>query len=239
MLTRRTTLASPLLLMTACAQTPPQSDRQQPLTLNLPGRAEPLRSWLYLPPDYEGSTQPWPLVIFLHGSGERGTELARVKAHGPPKHVANGRDYPFVLCSPQLEEDRRWQPEELHTLIAALQARLRIDPQRITATGLSLGGAGVWDWAAAYPRDLAGIAPVCGFTDPAGVCRARAVPVRAYHGAADDVVPVAAEQAAVDALRACGGQVSFTIYPGVGHDAWNPAYEEPGLVPWLMAQRRP
>ena len=88
-------------------------------------------------------------------------------------------------------------------------------------------------------RDLAGIAPVCGFTDPAGVCRARAVPVRAYHGAADDVVPVAAEQAAVDALRACGGQVSFTIYPGVGHDAWNPAYEEPGLVPWLMAQRRP
>lgn len=239
MIHRRTLLASPLLMtmMTACTHTPPSAARQQPLTLTLPGRDLPLRTWLYLPPGYEGGTQAWPLVVFLHGSGERGTDLPRVKVHGPPKHVDQGRDYPFVLCSPQLEEGRAWKPEDLHALIGALQARLRIDPARISGTGLSLGGAGVWAWAAAYPKDLAAIAPVCGFGNPAVVCQARAVPVRAYHGAIDTVVPLAAQQACVDALRACGGQADFTVYPGVGHDAWNPAYEDPALVPWLMQQR--
>ncbi len=95
----------------------------------------------------------------------------------------------------------------------------------------------MWAWAAAYPGDLAAIAPVCGYGNPAAVCRARTVPVRAYHGAADTVVPLAAQQACVDALRACGGTVEFKVYPGVGHDAWNPAYEDPELVPWLMRQR--
>jgi predicted peptidase len=97
----------------------------------------------------------------------------------------------------------------------------------------------VWRWASAHPDDLAGIAPVCGYGDPALVCRARQVPVRAYHGDADTVVPLAAQQACVDALRACGGEVTFTIYPGVGHGAWVPAYEDAGLVPWLMARVRP
>lgn len=237
MIHRRTLLASPLLMMTACHHLSPPAERQQPLALDLPGRALPLRSWLYLPPGYEAGDAAWPLVVFLHGSGERGTELARVKVHGPPKQVDQGRDFPFVLCSPQLEEGRTWSAHDQHALIGALQARLRIDPARICATGLSLGGAGVWAWAAAYPQDLAAIAPVCGYGDPAEVCQASGVPVRAYHGAADDVVPLAAQQACVDALRACGGQVDFTVYPGVGHDAWTPAYEDPALVPWLLAQR--
>lgn len=238
MIHRRTLLASPwLMMMTACSHTPHAAPRQQPLALDLPGRDLPLRSWLYLPPGYAEGSQAWPLVIFLHGSGERGNELARVKVHGPPKHVEQGRDYPFVLCSPQLEEGRAWQPADLHALIGALQARLRIDASRISATGLSLGGAGVWAWAAAYPQDLAAIAPVCGYGNPAAVCAARQVPVRAYHGAADTVVPLAAQQACVDALRACGGTADFTVYPGVGHDAWTPAYQDPALVPWLMQQR--
>ncbi len=224
-------------MMTACSHSPTAATRQQPLALTLPGRDLPLRTWLYLPPGYEGGSQAWPLLVFLHGSGERGSDLARVKTHGPPKQVEQGRDLPFILCSPQLEAGRAWSPDDLHVLMAALQARLRIDASRISGTGLSLGGGGVWAWAAAYPQDLAAIAPVCGFGNPAAVCQARAVPVRAYHGAADDVVPLAAQQACVDALRACGGTVDFTVYPGVGHDAWTPAYEDPALVPWLMQQR--
>ncbi len=224
-------------MLTACSHSPTAATRQQPLALTLPGRDLPLRTWLYLPPGYEGGSQAWPLLVFLHGSGERGSDLARVKTHGPPKQVEQGRDLPFILCSPQLEAGRAWSPDDLHALMAALQARLRIDASRISGTGLSLGGGGVWAWAAAYPQDLAAIAPVCGFGNPAAVCQARAVPVRAYHGAADDVVPLAAQQACVDALRACGGTVDFTVYPGVGHDAWTPAYEDPALVPWLMQQR--
>ena len=242
-ITRRAVLATPLL-MTACQLTPtpnpqgpqgPQLD-QQAVAFDLPGHSRPVRTWVALPEGYAAGTQAWPLVVFLHGSGERGSDLDRVKFHGPPKHVAAGRRYPFILCSPQLDAGS-WKPDTLHALRAALQARYRVDPQGITATGLSLGGHGVWHWAAAYPADLAAIAPVCGFGNPARVCQARQVPVRAYHGSADDVVPLARQQACVDALRACGGQAEFIVYPDVGHNAWDPAYEDAALVPWLMAQR--
>jgi predicted peptidase len=239
MINRRLALASPLL-MTACSTPGPAAlqEGQQRHDFILAGPAAPVRSWLYLPKGYLSGSAAWPLVIFLHGSGERGDDLERVKVHGPPKLAARGVDYPFMLVSPQLEAGARWNPTRLHELLVAVKASLRIDPIRITATGLSLGGHGVWNWAAAYPGDLAGIAPVCGYGDPAAVCRARNVPVRAYHGDADPVVPLARQQACVDALRACGGEVSFTIYPGIGHDAWNPAYEDPALVPWLMARQR-
>lgn len=235
MIQRRSVLALPWLA-SACAHFEPP--RQQAVSLAVPGRSPALRAWLSLPRGYEQRREPWPLVVFLHGSGERGDELDRVKVHGPPRHAAAGRDYPFVLCSPQLEAGAMWDPHALHALVGVLAERWRIDQQRVSATGLSLGGHGAWEWAATYPQDLAAIAPVCGFADPRGVCRARQVPVRAYHGDADTVVPLAAQQACVDALRACGGSVDFIVYPGVGHDAWNPAYEDPALVPWLMSQRR-
>ena len=239
------------MLMTACAHTVPAAPAAPvtpvapvaPVTtaieLPLPGAGAPMRAWLTLPRGYdESSWYRWPLLVFLHGSGECGTDLNAVRQHGPPKHVLAGREYPFILCSPQLEHDLPWPTDRLHALLGALQARWRIDAARVMATGLSLGGDGVWDWAAAYPADLAAMAPVCGAGDPARACRARQVPVRAYHGAADDVVPLAAQQACVDALRACGGKVEFIVYPGVGHGAWEPAYDDPALVPWLMQQAR-
>jgi predicted peptidase len=118
---RRTLLTSLLPMMSACTHLP--RERQQALAVAIAGRDLPLRCWLYLPPDYEAGTRAWPLVVFLHGSGERGTDLARVKVHGPPRHVEQGLEYPFVLCSPQLEEGRAWKPDELHALIGALQTR--------------------------------------------------------------------------------------------------------------------
>lgn len=261
--TRRRALLAPLLLpgglLQACASPPPHPpsaatpdsaatmpkpidpaalhDGQQPFAVNLPGQTRPLRMWLYLPPGYRASTTAWPLVIFLHGSGQRGQVLNDVLAHGPPQLAAAGTAYPFILCSPQLEAGR-WDVDVLHALLPALATQLRIDSTCITATGLSLGGHGVWAWAARHPQDLAAVAPVCGFGDPQTVCQGRNVPVRAYHGDNDPVVPLARQQACIDALRACGGAATFTVYPGVGHDAWNPAYADPGLVPWLMHQRK-
>ncbi|MDP1899259.1 MAG: dienelactone hydrolase family protein [Rubrivivax sp.] len=195
------------------------------------------RLWLYLPPGYAADNPPWPLVFFLHGSGERGSDLQAVKSQGPPRLVDQGREFPFILASPQLDVDRRWDPHELQALSQALQRRLRIDAQRIAVTGLSLGGHGAWDWATAYPEQLAAIAPVCGYGDPARACAMRGVPVRAYHGQADSVVPLARQQAMVQALRDCGGQAQLIVYPGVGHNAWDEAYADPDLYPWLMAQR--
>ncbi len=254
MITRRAALAAPAALA-ARAQPPPTTAAAVPTPLAaaplaagrlhavavpLAGRVDPVRAWLYLPRESAAGTAAgaWPLVVFLHGSGERGDDLARVAIYGLPRLVARGGHLPFVLFAPQLPARRVWNPAELHALVGALQARLAIDADRVCATGLSLGGHGVWRWAAAHPRDLAAIAPVCGYGDPAAVCAARDVPVRAYHGADDPVVPLAAQQACIDALRACGGRAEFIVYPGVGHDAWTPAYDDPALVPWLLAQRR-
>lgn len=249
LLSRRAMLLASLL-PGACATGPGTSplhpfatrlvEGQQAHSLQLPGRPQPLRSWLYLPPGYHASAAQgarWPLVIFLHGSGQRGLVLSDVLVHGPPQRVAQGAAYPFILCSPQLAQGR-WDAQVLHAWLPLLKQELRVDTQRVMATGLSLGGHGVWEWAAAHPGDLAAIAPVCGFGDPAAVCQGRSVPVRAYHGEQDTVVPLARQQACVQALQACGGAAELTVYPGVGHDAWTRAYQDPGLVPWLLAQRQ-
>lgn len=199
-----------------------------------------LRHWLYLPQGYhEQRDRAWPLIVFLHGSGERGQVLDKVKAHGLPKLIAAGQSVPAIVVSPQCDDDIDWDPHLLHAMLLALRAQWRIDPRRVTATGLSMGGGGCWDWATAYPDDLAGIAPVCGYGRSLRLARMRAVPVRAYHGAADTVVPLDAQQSLVRTLRELGGQADLTIYPDVGHDAWNPAYADAGLVPWLLNRQRP
>lgn len=197
-----------------------------------------MRLWLHLPRGYHANAEPWPVLFFLHGAGERGDDLARVKVHGPPKLVAQGREFSFILVAPQVAEHDNWSPHELHALLEVLKNRLRIDVDRVYATGLSMGGHGVWDWAITYPHDLAAIAPVSGFGDHLRACRMRHVPVRAYHGADDTVVPLAMQRKMVDAVRDCGGQVEFIVYPHVGHDAWSRAYNDAQLYRWLLGQRR-
>lgn len=238
MMSRRQMLMTSPALLGACAALPPTPPQSLAAGEQRPWQIGGERMWVWLPREYTQRGERWPLLVFLHGSGERGTDLQKVKVHGPPMWAARGTAYPLVLVSPQLEDDASWQPERLHRLLQALQSTLNVDRKRSLATGLSLGGHGVWNWASAYPRDLAAIAPVCGFGDPAAVKAMREVPVRAYHGAADPVVPLAAQQACVDALRAAGGHATLTVYPGVGHDSWTPAYQDPELLPWLLAQRQ-
>lgn len=234
---RHLMLTTPALLG-ACASLPPTVPAGLAAGEQRPWQLEGERCWVALPREYSQRRERWPLLIFLHGSGERGTDLEKVKVHGPPMLVAQGAAYPCIVVSPQLEETTRWwDTERLHKLLGGLKARLHVDPLRCVGTGLSLGGFGMWHWASTYPRDLAAVAPVCGFGDPAKVAAMRGVPVRAYHGDQDSVVPLAPHVACVEALRAAGGTASLTVYPGVGHDSWTPAYQDPGLMPWLLAQR--
>lgn len=235
---RRQLLLTTPVLLSACAALPPTVPPGLAAGEQRAWELEGQRFWIWLPREYAQRSERWPLVVFLHGSGERGTDLQKVKVHGPPKLVAAGAAWPAILVSPQCEDNQRWDPERLHRLLVALKARLHVDAQRCVGTGLSMGGFGMWQWATAYPRDLAAIAPVCGFGDPAKVAALRAVPVRGYHGDQDTVVPLAPHVACVDALRAAGGTASLTIYPGVGHDSWTPAYNDPDLLPWLLAQKQ-
>ncbi len=197
------------------------------------------RYLLYVPKAYEAdATKRWPLLLFLHGSGERGADLAKVKVHGPPRQLDGRDDFPFVVVSPQCTDDQRWQADALAALLGDVTKKLRIDPDRVYVTGLSMGGRGTWDLAMSYPERFAAVAPVCGGALPDRACRLKDVPIRAFHGAKDPVVPLAESETVVDAVKKCGGTAELVVYPDAGHDSWTATYADPSLWHWLLSHRR-
>ena len=193
-----------------------------------------IRYLLYLPEGYGAESRRWPLVLFLHGSGERGRNLNLVKQHGPPKLVEQGRKFDFILVSPQCPEDESWSSPALCALLDDINAHYAVDQSRVYVTGLSMGGQGTWDLALDYPERFAAIAPICGRSNTLRARRLSKVPVRAYHGAIDNVVPVEESVNMVDALKMCGGKPELVIYPGTGHDSWTQSYDNPELYEWML-----
>ena len=196
---------------------------------------------LFLPRGY--GTDPeekWPLILFLHGMGERGNDLKLVKKHGIPKIVGQQPDLPFVVVSPQCPDETMWRDHHLALkgLLDEVVVDYAVDVSRIYLTGLSMGGYGTWSLAATYPELFAAIAPICGGGFPDFVRELKDVPVWAFHGAEDDVVKLEVGRRMVDALRACGGNVRFTVYPGVGHDSWTQTYDNPELYEWFLQHTR-
>ncbi len=198
---------------------------------------------LYLPDGYEDSSKRWPLLLFLHGAGERGNDLSLVEKHGPPKLIATeNKTFPFVVISPQCPEGDWWssgaQIDTLNALLDHIIADYRIDEERIYVTGLSMGGFGTWRLASEYPDRFAAIAPICGRGDPFMARMIPHLPVWVFHGAKDDVVPLQASQEMVDALKKAGGRVEFTVYPEAGHDSWTETYNNPALYEWFLKHMR-
>ena len=194
---------------------------------------------LWLPSDYKkDKTKTFPILIFLHGSGERGDSLELIKKHGPPSFVENHPDFPFITISPQCPKGKRWNTEELQIMLEKLQKKYRIDPTRIYLTGLSMGGFGTWAWACSYPDQFAAIAPVCGGGDIQFAGTLKNTPVWAFHGDVDPVVPVKRTIEMVEAVNAKEGSARMTIYPEVGHDSWVNAYNDQELYKWLLEHVR-
>ncbi len=196
---------------------------------------------LFLPRGYSADkAAKWPLLIFLHGSGERGDDVAKVKVHGPPKIADRNPDFPFVTVSPLLGADQDWDVARLDALLDHVTKTLRIDRSRIYLTGLSRGGHASWRWAMADPGRFAAVAPVAGYGDTSTACALKDKPVWAFHGDRDDVVKPEGSFAMQRAIRACGGLTArLTIYPDLGHNAWDPAYDDPSLYLWLLSHRLP
>ena len=192
---------------------------------------------LYLPKDYD-KQEKWPLVLFLHGSGERGDDLEQVKVHGPPKLVAAGKEYPFILVSPQCPSGSDWEPSLLLGLLDDLAGRYKVDPDRVAVTGLSMGGFGTWALAARAPNRFAAIAPICGGGEPRLAKRIAHLPMWVFHGAKDQGVPLALSEEMVEAVKKNGGNPKFTVYPEAGHDSWTETYNNPDFYTWLLEQRR-
>jgi len=196
---------------------------------------------LYLPKGYGTDPQKkWPLILFLHGRGERGDDLELVKIHGIPKIVEQRDDLPFIAVSPQCSKDSMWmvEVEALNALLDEVVTKYAVDTDRIYLTGLSMGGFGTWRLATAYPERFAAIVPICGGGDPEKVGVLRDVPVWVFHGAKDPFVQLSESEEMVDALKACGGNVRFTVYPDVEHDSWTRTYDNPELYEWFLQHTR-
>lgn len=201
--------------------------------------------YLSLPLQYEETEDDWPIIMFLHGAGERGDSLEFVKKHGIPKIVSEMEDFPFVTLSPLCPEEDWWlnRLEDLKYLLELIIEQYRVDRSRIYLTGLSMGGFGTWHLAAEYPELFAAIAPVCGgglgiLGFPERVAELKSVPVWAFHGEKDNVVPVEETLVLVRQLKAIGGDVQLELYPEAGHDSWTETYSRPELYEWFMSKRR-
>lgn len=193
---------------------------------------------LYLPPGYTSdASAQWPLMVFLHGAGERGTDVERVAANGPPRLIEQGRDFPCVVVSP-LCSNSWWVAADLQAFIEGIVKLYRIDASRVYLTGLSMGGYGTWDLAERYPDYYAAIVPLCGAGDTSQAYKLRDLPVWAFHGALDTTVPVAGTLGMIDAIQQAGGDPLFTIYPDLGHDVWTITYANDALYTWLFDQSR-
>lgn len=194
--------------------------------------------WLFLPQQYDGK-EKLPLMLFLHGAGERGDDLEVVKKWGPAKIVASRKDFPFVVASPQCPSGKRWNAAAMAALVDDLAGRLSIDKTRIYVTGLSMGGYGSWDLMARYPKIFAAGVPICGGGDPETAEVLKEIPIWVFHGDKDTAVPLARSQQMVEAIKKVGGdKVKLTIYPGVGHNSWSATYANQEVYDWLLSHRR-
>ena len=235
-----TMLAGPAIEWWRNRPRPGAQVRQRYVGQELAGK-EGVTTWadylLYLPPKYNTDRQ-WPLVVFLHGAGDRGQDLEIVRRAGLPRQIEEGEQFEFILLSPQCPANRNWSPELIVELIEHISGSLSVDRDRVYLTGLSMGGFGTWRTASYEPNRFAAIAPVCGGGDVTQAERLKNVPIWAFHGDKDTVVPLKASQEMVDAVKKCGGQVKFTVYSGGGHGIWDQTYRDKEFFEWLLAQRR-
>lgn len=200
----------------------------------------------FLPAGYEeGSSHQWPLMLFLHGAGERGNDLEKVKQHGPPRRVDADPDFPFVLISPQCPEGQVWDADALLGLLDEVVDRLNIDTKRVYVTGLSMGGFGTWNLIAKDPGRFAAAAPICGggstrdFLLPHSRAALESLPIWVFHGEKDTVVlPEESKRLVAFFQSRLQGRIKLTLYPEAGHDSWTATYANPELYQWMLEQRR-
>ncbi|MEM6504276.1 MAG: prolyl oligopeptidase family serine peptidase [Planctomycetota bacterium] len=194
-----------------------------------------------LPEGYDKEGDAVPLLLFLHGAGERGDDLDKVKAHGPPNMIEKGHDFGAIVVSPQCPAES-WWPREVDMLIALLDKLERehnIDKDRIYVTGLSMGGYGTFALCARQPGRFAAAVPICGGGGYFEARQLAKLPMWVFHGEADRVVPVEESHRMVKYMNEHNGEhAQLTTYPGVGHNSWDPAYSDEAMWNWLFEQKR-
>lgn len=203
---------------------------------------------LFLPQGYSADAEKrWPLMLFLHGAGERGTNVWRAAIHGPPSRVASEPTFPFILISPLCPEGEHWSNDTLLALLDEVIRQYRTDPARVYLTGLSMGGYGTWDLGLSHPERFAAIAPICGGGETISLLLSsrdrpealKSLGIWSFHGAKDPVVPVEESKRMVEACQKAGvKEVKLTIYPEAEHNSWTQTYNNPELYEWFLKHQR-
>lgn len=193
----------------------------------------------YIPAGYNKSpTKLWPLIIFLHGLGEIGHDINRVKYHGLPKELDQEKNLNFIVISPQCSSGGWWSTPVLEKFLTQILLKYNCNPKQIYLTGLSMGGIETWAWAIQDPEVFAAIIPVSATGNPVNVSVLKETPVWAFHGDQDPVVPYAGDKAMVDALKKAGGNVRLSTIKGK-HDIWSKVYTDKSIYSWLLQFRLP
>lgn len=198
---------------------------------------EGLKYLQYLPSGYNKS-KSYPLVLFLHGSGQRGSNIDAIRIYGPQMLIDKGKEFPFILISPQCPEYSIWNTSYLYSLINQVKEEHNIDTTKIYCTGLSMGGYATWELATRYPKIFAACVPICGGGNVNEAYKLKDMSIWVFHGVKDNMVPITESQKMVDAIKACGGtRIKFTAYPEALHDSWSLTYSNQELYEWLLNQR--
>ena len=198
---------------------------------------------LFVPYDYQGD-KPYPLIVFLHGSGEGGTDGKRSAQVGlGPAVRKQEKTFPFLVVFPQ-SRSHEWKADSEDAkramgILDDVQKAYRVDPKRVSLTGLSSGGDGTWALAVKYPDRWAAIVPVSGDGDPASAAKIKDIPCWCFQGAKDGRRDVENAHAMMDALKDAGADPRYTEYPDLGHSIWGKVYGTPELYDWLLKQHRP
>lgn len=189
---------------------------------------------VYLPENYSPENK-YPLVVFLHGAGERGETLEGTTRFGFLQQAKAGKSFPFIIVAPLCPQERYWGNylESLNDFLDEILATYAVDPARVYLTGLSMGGTGTWQWLMANPERFAAAAPVCGSGIYWYACRVANKPIWLFHGAEDTTVPVEESLNMYRALKKCGGSPKLTVYETVDHNAWDYAYNNE-LAQWFL-----
>ncbi len=220
------------------------------------------RYQVYVPPGFSPD-RSWPVILFLHGAGEGGSDGVRQTRVGiGPAIRRHPERFPAVVVFPQSPRGHPWRGPMAGLALRALEQSItefKGDPERLYLTGVSMGGYGTWRLALEDPQRFAAIVPICGGLDSPGrrslsresqgatrvpepfleaARQLRRLPAWVFHGEEDDIIPVSESRIMVEALREVGAPVRYTEYPEVEHDSWDPAYAEPELLPWLLSQKR-
>lgn len=210
-------------------------------TIEHNGRVHPYV--VYVPPGYDAS-RAWPVILFLHGAGERGTDGLKQTQVGLGAGIRFYQErYPAISVFPQCLPEQRWSGEMAAMALKTLDATMkeyRCDPDRQYLTGLSMGGYGSWLIASEDPGRFAAVAPICGGGSPQEMAsRLTKLPIWVFHGDRDRAVPVGRSREMVQAIKDAGGAlIRYTEYPGVEHNSWDATYSNPEFASWLFEQRR-